>query len=156
MKTPVNLFDLFVLDLHTAVTRFLSFFSLMPLISNNLPILLSMIYSFHHQTTLPVKVPKLSSTYSESMIPISIVILTYFNVFHLMHNLSESNKNQLLNFVKHRKHLLSHFLNKINALYVAPAISPEVLVYSCMTYYRHVIDQTKTFNILRYFDFCLG
>ena len=128
----------------------------MPLISNNLPIILSMIYSFHHQTMLPVKVPKLSSTYSESMIPISIVILTYSYVFHLMHNLSESNKNQLLTFVKHRKHLLSHFLNKINALYVVPAISPKVLVYLCMTYYRHVIDQTKTFNILQYFDFCLG
>ena len=115
-----------------------------------------MIYSFHHQTMLPVKVPKLSSTYTESMLPISIVILTYFYVFHLMHNLSESNKNQLLNFVKHWKHLLSHFLNKINALYVVPAISLEVSVYLCMTYYRHVIDQTKTFNILRYFDFFLG
>ena len=156
MKTPVNLFDPFVLDLHTSIIRFLSFFSLMPLISNNLPILLSMIYSIHHQTMLPVKVPKLSATYSESMIPISTVILTYFYVFHLMHNLSESNKNQLLNFMKHWKHLLSHFLNKINALYVVPAISPEVLVYSCMTYYRYVIAQTKTFNILRYFDFCPG
>ena len=128
----------------------------MPLISNNLPILLSMIYSFHHQTMLSVKACKPSSIYSESMIPISIVILTYFYVFHLMHNPSKNNKNQLLNFVKHWKHLLSHFLNKINALYVAPAISPEVLVYSCMTYYWRVIDQTKTFNILRYFDFCLG
>ena len=140
----------------THLSRDFSLFSLMPLISNNLPILLSMVYSFHHQTMLPVKVSKLSSTYSEFMIPISIVILTYFYVFHLMHNLSESNKNQLLNFVEHRKHLLSHFLNKINALYVVTAISPEVLIYSCMTYYRRVIDQTKTFNILWYFDFCLG
>ena len=73
-----------------------------------------------------------------------------------MHNLSESNKNQLLNFVKHWKHLLDHFLNKTNALYVVPAISSEVLIYLCMTYYRRVIDHTKTFNILRYFDFCLG